>query len=39
MHIVTDELMDDFYYELALALRRILDLEATDGYEERAAGD
>jgi hypothetical protein len=39
MYAVTNDLMDDFYYELALALRRILALEATDGQEERAAGD
>jgi hypothetical protein len=37
--VLTDELVDDFCYEVAIALRRILDLEEDDDYDETDADD
>ena len=37
--VLTDELVDDFCYEVAIALRRILDLKEDDGYDETDADD
>jgi len=40
MDVVTDDLVDDFCYEIALVLRHILDIEAEeDDYDETSAED
>lgn len=39
MNVVTNDLLDDFYYEIAIALRRILDLGEIDEYEETDTAD